>query len=367
MLFESNLEMKIFLDESGNTGVDLLSADQPLFSLASTNLRADQCNELVTPLIRSGQKEAKYSKLKSTSRGQQALLGFFSSPTLNNATAKVMLADKRYYLISHLVDKLIEPTLYERGIDLYAGDAHVGLTNVWYYAGHTIFINGNWEKVLKSFLNAIRIRSSDAFAEFDAVVQKAVAQTPMESRDYAMGVWLARGRLDKFIGCYKDIEVFDPAVDIFIDMINKWMAASPDHFQVTHDQSKPLRRREAFLRLLMKPLFSRMIGYGARQTELPLRISQFDFGDSKAHPQLQVADLIAGATVDCLLTWSGRRPSSSYHEAMKDTQLESMFEGGMLPSPKIERKNEPKGGEMSLVDGSAAFLLEAGHLESRSE
>jgi len=71
--------MRVFCDESGNTCLDLLNADQPLFSLASTNLDADVCRQLIAPLLRQGQAEAKYSKLKGTARGQAALLELFSS------------------------------------------------------------------------------------------------------------------------------------------------------------------------------------------------------------------------------------------------------------------------------------------------
>ncbi len=142
--------MHLFCDESGNTGVDLLSADQPLFSMASTNLDSERAAQLVRPLLRQGQTEAKYTKLRGSRSGQQALLQFFASPDLTPANAKMMVVDKRYYLITHLVDKLIEPTVYEGGLDLYAGDAHVGLVNVWYYAGHTIFPDGIWEKVLRA-------------------------------------------------------------------------------------------------------------------------------------------------------------------------------------------------------------------------
>lgn len=356
--------MQIYCDESGNTGTDLLNADQPVFALASTNLSASRSAELIAPLLRQGQTEAKYSKLKGTRTGQEALLKFFSSPDLSVQTTKAMLADKRYYLITHIVDKLIEPPLYEAGHDLYAGDAHVGLVNVWYYAGHTIFPNGHWDKIQRAFLKSIRERTPTAFANFDAALAKAKNFVPFESRDFATGLLLAHGRLKEFIGVYSDMEVFDPAVDIFIGLINKWMADYQGQLQVTHDRSKPLKRNEPFLRTLMKPIATQIIGYGDRQAELPLRVSHLDFGDSTSHPQLQVADLVAGAAVDCLLAWSGKRPQSHYHEAMKESRLADLVVGGMLPSTTIERKNEPRPGEKNLVDGSTDFLKKAGYFDA---
>lgn len=357
--------MQVYCDESGNTGVDLLNVEQPLFALASTALDEALCRSMVAPLLRQNQAEAKYSKLKGTAAGQRALLQFFSSRQLAPETTKFMLADKRYYVITHLVDKLIEPPLHEAGHDLYAGDAHVGLVNVWYHAGSYIFPHGHWDKVLRAFVAALRLRNTATYAAFDrALVAASVVSRP-EDRDFVTGLMLSRGRLAEFLEPFDQIETFDPAVDLFIDMINKWMVVYEGMLDVTHDRSKPLKRSEAFLRMMMKPLPSRKIGYGARQAELPLRVATFDFGDSVTHPQLQVADLVAGAAVDCLLAWSGKRPSSDYHEAMKATRLNDLFLGGMLPSIDIKRRNDPTPGQTSLVDGSAQFLEESGYFSAR--
>lgn len=355
--------MNLFYDESGNTGVDLLNTEQPIFCLASTSLDIDVAKELIAPLITKGQKEAKYSKLKSSRTGQENLVSFFSSPQLSPENSKFELVDKKYYLITHIVDKLIEPPLSEGGIDLYENDAHVGLTNIWYYTGDYIF-PGYWKKLQKAFLQAIRQRTPLAFDHFDKTLAQAFEHANPEYRDFATELFLARGRLEEFIGVYQGLEVFDPAVDVFISLTHKWMEQTSTKFHVTHDQSKPLRRSEKFLRTLMTPLAPRIIGYGNRQAELPLRISDLTFGDSTIHPQLQVADVIAGAAIDCLMAWSGKKPMHQYHSALKETCLHELFFGGMLPSiENINKINPSKLGEKSLVDGSTDFLIQAGYFE----
>ncbi|MFP3801991.1 DUF3800 domain-containing protein [Paraburkholderia sp. SIMBA_027] len=351
--------MHLFCDESGNTGVDLLNADQPLFALASTNLDAERAAALVGPLLRQKQVEAKYTKLRGSRDGQAALLKFFSSPELSPATAKALIADKRYYLITHLVDKLIEPPVHENGLDLYDGDGAVGLVNVWYYAGDTI-LPGAWEKLLKAFLCAIRERNTPAYDGFDQVLRPAFLSAPAKDRDIATELALAFGRIREFIEPFP-LHTFDPAPDLFIMMINKWMAAGPGLYDVTHDQSKPLRRHEPFLRALMTPIAARFVGYGNRQAELPLRIRGLNFADSASHASLQVADLIAGAVADCMLAWSGRKPSTDFHERLRATRLPDLLVDGMMPSPDIVRQNERETGQSSLVDGAAQFLKEVGY------
>ena len=353
--------MHIFCDESGNTGLDLLSTEQPLFSLASTNLDADNCQQLIAPLLRQGQVEAKYSKLKGTARGQAALLNLFSSTALTVETVKFYMIDKRYYVITHLVDKLIEPPLYEAGIDLYENDAHVGLVNLWYYTGDYLLPNGHWDRLLRAFVAAMRQRTPEAYSDFDRTLTAAAAASSPRDRDFVAGILVARGRLDEFIGVYNDNDVFDPAVDVFIDVINKWMSQVAGYFTITHDRSKPMARSEERLRAMMTPITPRFIGYGMREAELPLRISTLNFGDSAAHPQLQLADLVAGAAVDCFLAWSGKRPQSEYHDAMRDSRLSGLFVGGMLPDGKVVRDNPRRPDQSSLVDGAVDFFREVGY------
>lgn len=110
--------MKLYFDEAGNTGTNLFDEAQPVASLASTSLGADECQALIAPLLSQGQSEAKYSVLRGTPRGQKALLEFFSSDSFTPIITKVLVADKKFSVVAQLVDKLIEPAMHEDDVDL---------------------------------------------------------------------------------------------------------------------------------------------------------------------------------------------------------------------------------------------------------
>jgi hypothetical protein len=354
------MPMKVYCDESGNTGAALLDPEQPFFALASTCLEPDTSARLIRPLLRDGQREVKYSRVKGSKEGQRQLIELLSSPELHAAVCKFRVTDKKYYLVAHLVDKLIEPPLHEAHLDLYASDAHVSLTNVWYFAGSRIFPGGHWKRVLEAFLDAARQLSPASFERFDRALERAYRTAPSESHDFATGLFLARGRLPDFLGCYVGMTVFDPAVDDFAALMHAWMKATPGPFAVTHDRSKPLARSAELLRALMAPAPTRGIGYGNRKHELPLRISQLKFGNSEDHPSLQLADLIAGAVIDWCMVNSGKRARTDYHERLLGTKLPEMCVGTMLPTLTPEPSQPPRAGDVSLVDGSTAFLREVG-------
>jgi hypothetical protein len=149
-------------------------------------------------------------------------------------------------------------------------------------------------------------------------------------------------------------------------MIQRWMVDHRGFFSVTHDRSKPLRRNEAFLRILMSPASSRMVGYGKRKAELPLRIEELAFGDSLKISSLQVADLVAGAAVDCFLAISGVKPKQAYHNVLLETQLPRLFIGGVLPSvDDVTSSSQPAPEEKSIPDGTADFLREVGFFDRK--
>ncbi|MBV8273387.1 MAG: DUF3800 domain-containing protein [Cupriavidus sp.] len=360
--------MHVYCDESGNTGVDLLNKDQPVFALATTTISESDARRILAKLLVKGQPEAKYARLRSRPNGQQALLEVFSDPIFDRHNLKVHVIDKRFYLISHLIDKVIETITYEAGGDLYAGNGHVSLANLWFYTGHHILPGGHWDRVLDAFLQAIRNRSEDAYENFDTVVAEAYEAAPPDERFFVSPLRMAEGRLPDFLGVYSNLAVFDPAVDAFTALIQAWMSQEDGRFDITHDRSKPMKRNEEFLRVLMNPEVDvRKIGYGARQAELPLRISNLTFGESHLIPQLQIADIFAGAAVDCMVAWSGRKtpekPATAFHEKMRNTRLPELLEG-MWPTPEFGRFDEPSLGQVSIPDGTSQFLKEAGYFKT---
>lgn len=355
--------MELYFDESGNTGSDLLNPDQPVFALASTKLSREACEELIGTLRTKNQVEAKYSKLKGTRPGQKALLAFANSPLLTEESCIFMQADKLYYLLTHLVDKIIEPVMHDTGVDLYAGDAHVGLTNLFFYTGEYAFPNGHWLRLQKALLRALRQLSPESFENFRQTVRDLLPDIHDSFDMFRTMLAMGAEKVDKSLGVFRGTYSFDPAVDVFIAVVNLWMRRYPGELRVVHDRSKPLRHSEKLLRAMMTKAPSREIGYGARKTELPLRVSELSFADSQSFPQLQVADVLAGMCIDCLLGWSGKRPANEFHEAMKDSPIAKWSVEGMLPSPDMSRRNDPEPGEVNLVEGAAAFMKEVGFFE----
>jgi hypothetical protein len=88
----------IYVDESGNTGENLIDPVQPVFVLGSVNLDSSLSATLLDNVLRQlpkGHGEPKYSSLAKTKAGRKALMECLSS--LPSDTARFYAADKRFF------------------------------------------------------------------------------------------------------------------------------------------------------------------------------------------------------------------------------------------------------------------------------
>lgn len=350
--------MKVYFDESGNTGLDLLSADQPLFSLASTSLEDEISWVLMEPLLRQGQVEAKYSTLKRSNSGQQALLTFFDSAEFSEDNINFKLVHKKFSVCCQIVDKLIEPVTHELGIDLYARDLNVWTANLLHYTGEHTFSDGLWDRFLSSFVYALRNDTEEAYNELEAVLDICCNSVRAGFESNSNLIALARGRCGEFLSNFPNRATFDPASDMFVSLVQDWMRSHNGNIDVLHDASKPMARMDAHLRTLMTPVAPRTIGQGDRVAEFPLRVGELRFVNSRDHPSVQLADLFAGAAIDCLRSIGGERPSTQYHRDLI-AAFDQIFTGGILPSPVDQlglSEDVTAGG--SVLDGVNEFLAE---------
>lgn len=124
-----------------------------------------------------------------------------------------------------------------------------------------------------------------------------------------------------------------------------------------------MKKAESFLRQLMSTdTESRTIGYGTRKAELPMRVLALDFADSREHPQLQIADVLAGASRDCVAAKLESGKWTVFHEALVPL-VDRIIVNRMLPDPASIGVAEPRPapGDVSLVDGTVNFLRETGY------
>lgn len=122
----------VFLDESGNTGPDLLNADQPVFVLSSVCLDSATCTAILEPLSHINADELYFTRLRKCSNFRSAVTELLSSDLVNGQTVKVYFLHKRFMVTCKYLDLLLEPMLHESGIDCLDGGMNLSHANMHY-------------------------------------------------------------------------------------------------------------------------------------------------------------------------------------------------------------------------------------------
>lgn len=293
--------MHIFLDESGYTGQDLLNGDQRVFVLATLGLSEQECNELKSRHFgRVGSREIKYSSLARRPRQQRMVLRFLREVLDRHAVVKVSFADKRFVLLTKMVDLLTENAMHEDGVDLYENGANVALCNMLHFGLPQVCGDDYCDRLLHAFQNAMRFGTWEAFTNFRRILfdpdlnaeQRdwlAWFQEPV--RRWGYGFFAEEARRDAL-----DITLSDAAY-----LMGLWRFEHRDEpLHLIHDETSNMVSQSHVWEFFMsneRTPFERQYPNGMK-TFFPIAAERTEFASSLEWAGLQLADVIAGAFAD---------------------------------------------------------------------
>ncbi len=293
-----NLEPRIYCDEAGNSGENLLDPHQPAFALASNDLTLAEASEALTAIHLPRSVEPKFKVLKKTATGIRSLKRLLRDPSLTPERVIVTVFDKRYMVVTKLVDLVAETLMHHSGIDLYERGANIAMSNMLYYCMPAFCGTDATDRFLGAFVTMMRARTPESIdAYYTAGAELAKASKDEEFRRDLFPLVERRLFHDWFDGIGE--LSLDPAIPSLFQHMAIWSARKPERFQVLHDSSKPVLASEAQFRAMMAQgdEMSRTIGYDRRRFSFPLRASSLEQANSREHPSIQVADICAGAIV----------------------------------------------------------------------
>jgi hypothetical protein len=288
--------MTIYCDEAGNTGANLLDPDQPFFILASNDLSGGEALALLEH-VRSGQGgEPKFSVLRRRPEGIARVIRLLSDPRLNKDRIRIGVFHKRYMIVSKMVDLVAETLIHEMGGDLYERGGNIAMANVLYYCMPAFCGEERTSAFLQAFVDLIRHGADEYKDKFYAAGEQLLLAS--KSADFKRHLmYFTEPAL--FHRWYLNFNwsALDPAIPALFHQIVIWGNRKGERFHVVHDQSKPiLASQQTFEMMMAGPgEGSKTIGSDRRKITFPLRALSLSQGDSVDHPQLQIADLCAGA------------------------------------------------------------------------
>jgi hypothetical protein len=279
--------VEIACDESGFSGTNLLHPATPVITHASVDLRVDEAVELIAVLrtrFRFSPSEFKSGPFLRSPKAGEALAWFLTALT---GRAHVHLVDKEYFLVTRMVDLLLNEPSYAAG---------TRLTQDQRPAARTVYRSRNaagsdWNAFLAAFVDLVRLkrrhrpdrRAMDRFFQArDALVAHGLG-TPAE----AVLDGLSRTRAWTVLTRLSDDDPsipppLEPMLPALAETVLFWSAGQP-RVLVFHDEQSALtagRLRRLQLVLATPAGVSPLAG--------------LVMVDSRDDPRVQVADLLAG-------------------------------------------------------------------------
>lgn len=369
----------IFLDESGYTGDDLLNPEQPFFVVASSVIGDAEASELLSRCFPRYQgAEFKFSNIWKRAGHRNGLRTLASEIPALQDRVYLWIIDKRFCVLTKMLDYLIEPMVYDAGRDFYAGGYAQRFMNS---AHRDILIYGS------EGLYDDSVRAWDAFARAPGLTTieplrallDEVARTASPPLRALYGA--ARAGLDDFLASNERLEDFGDTSEIQLTSVFSsviwWRQHRPEDFDLIHDESSNfLRRRDMWTTMLRDDFVSPPMPQGnGTLVEFPLRVRSTASASSHASPAIQLCDVLAGLGAKCAplfqnragdpfllelvglgagaLTYSGVIPHDAYAEGPPPQRdgpdiVDRMVE---LLQPQLDRVlAERRGGEAGPTD-----------------
>lgn len=356
------MEPTIFLDESGNTGANLLDKTQPFFTMAGVDLSTEHAEMLISLVGTNSPKEVHFSSMKRRKSGQDGLLRLLSHPLICASNVKVGVYHKEFMIVSKIVDRLIEHMAYKTGFDLYLDGCNIAMSNVLHYCMPVFCTGPVVENMYKAFITMIKERDANSISAFyqSVEVMQEKSSNPTFASDLAMIAATRRfihGALENLNK--SDLDPLSPC--LFFQGV-AWGGKYPDGFHLVHDESKTLKANKALLEEFMQWTTSEIeIGYDRRKFKLPLKAKSLNFADSEAFPQIQVADVIASAVSFWAQGVAIGEADDPFFLALNKLNFRELLVNVVWPSLDVspEALGTVHDGGTNPADASASFLMKA--------
>lgn len=284
--------MKIAFDEAGNSGPNLLDPSQKIYALSSVYFSDEEAEEL-SSIFTSKSSELHFAQLRK--RYDQQVLKFLNHELLTNSKVKYSLSEKKFELICRLVDNLIEPVFFERGINLYQDGTHLTTANMIFIFSVTDTITEKVSLMLKLFQELMRKKNQESIRKFYDHIQEisvGILDNPIFH-----AIKLSEKHVNLVLESSNKYSI-DPAYPAFTSLVNHWYYELDRRFEVIHDDSKQIEYWKELIDFFSDQTlheYTELPIITGNSSVFPLPVDKLELADSKDHLKIQLADIIGSS------------------------------------------------------------------------
>lgn len=322
-------ELILYFDESGFTGENLLSKEQNTFAYGSVNIQPDKAQELVSRIIEKYKiqnTELKAVKLIRRNKGKQAILEMLNEISNN---IKISVHDKKFALSGYFFEYIFEPILASKSTIFYQLNFHKYISNVIYIS----FVSNDRiaNKILNIFEILMRKKELKCLTEIIAILHDE--QDKSETLEFFEEILL-------FINAHKDTIYQEiqslPSWTIDLSMTSlhslfcEW-GVKRQEIKAFCDSSKPIDAQKKFFDNFIgrkDVVYCPFITNEGKPIPLTYNLKEITMLDSKEHPGIQLADIVATATA---YSFQMYQESNEFTENVKEILQDKIVYASIFP------------------------------------
>jgi hypothetical protein len=288
-------------DESGSSGEELLRDDVRLFTYATVAIddpAGAAIMEQLRQTLRIQAPEIKTAEMLDGRRRIDALVDLFGPGGQLDGKFIVDAFDKHYMAVAKVVDLLLETYEHERGRDLYTSGEAREIARRLFDRGPRCMGSDTFSGLIATFVSFARRterkrpRASidELYSALDAAFRATQSRHDVDdvllrlTRTRAVATDLSRMRSAGLR------DLLDPLIPAIPNAVRRW-SGKHRRLSLLADQQDVLTRQ--WVADLTTEI--RSPSETVRGRVAPVDLVDFEVGDSKLHPSLQLADIAAGA------------------------------------------------------------------------
>jgi hypothetical protein len=324
----------IYLDESGFTGTNLLDPTQPFFCVASTDfsdVEADGILRAAFPNYRG--EEFKFGALWRRERTREGMRSFSGAVGTDPDRVFVWLIDKRFCVLTKLVDFIVEPLLYDMGYDFYQDQLPPRFCNWVHFS--LVKHKKLYDRALEVYDRLARFPSAESLAEARLAYATMARRAPKSIRWFFE--WLQAGvdRFEEFHALDSFADSSEIQLTSVLASISYWRQRSGDEIAVKHDQSNNFFSQAEIWGKLTSPAVpaQELPTSGSGPIPFPLRVTSTSAVLSHESAAIQLCDVLAG-----LVNKSHQlriKPADPFVEQLLEGGLGKVTMNGVYPRPEF--------------------------------
>lgn len=314
-----------------------MAADQPVFVHATNDFTDAEATMLLSNSFGQRQaRELKYGRLRRSPSGRQGALSLVRLLASSPERVGTWVAHKEYAMVTMVVEWWMEPLAHRIGLNMYEDGGNHSTANMLFIALQGFWTASFRRDLLLHFQRMFRSRTVERFHECRAQIEKARRRASPEQDEILQYLWPSFELLG--FTHVQDLppRVLDIALPGLVVIGHTWRARDPGPWELVHDDSTNMaRQRWLWDALSSIDLPEARFDHPQTTATFPMNVASSRFANSLTTPQLQICDLLAGATSEFVRFQPSSEEEGDYLRALGEAGIVQLIRDAMWPSPEV--------------------------------